>query len=164
MEKIELTQGFFALVDEEDYEKLNKYKWHIRRCGNMIYAVTAIYIKGGNGKKKTIQMHRMVMGDSEKVVDHRNGNGMDNRKSNLRFCTQRQNQQNRYFKKGNSKYKGVYWDKQLNKFRTRIRVDGKLIHLGCFTNEIEAAKKYDEAAHKHFGEYAKTNFEIIGAK
>jgi hypothetical protein len=116
------------------------------------------YAKAHIGNK-TVLMHRVItMALKEQKIDHINGNGLDNRKENLRLATNRQNSWNSKSTIGSSKYKGVSWCKQKNKWRTRIYFNGKDIHLGFFVNEKDAAKIYDEIALKYFGEFARINF------
>ena len=161
MKKIELTQGYQVIVDDEDYEELTKHNWHITK-GKRYYAARSLRID----KKivSVLSMHRQIMkleyGD-KRQVDHINGNGLDNRKENLRICTHSENCYNRKKTKINatSKYKGVYWDKQRKKWSTLIGKDQKSIHLGHYDNEIEAAKAYDKKALELFGEFAYINFK-----
>lgn len=109
-----------------------------------------------------IHMHRLILGlDSRdtRLCDHKNGNGLDNRRANLRIATTSQNLANRgKTRRNTSGYKGVMWFKRKRKWYARIRVSGKSVHLGYFDDPIDAAKAYDDAALKHFGEFAKTNF------
>lgn len=151
---IALTQGKFAIVDEADYEWLNQWKWNLN---SQTYAVRGFYI--GNYKQKTLSMHRLIIDAPLGIfVDHINGNGLDNRRCNLRLCTHSQNHMNRkHHKDASSKYKGVSWHKPLKKWRTQIAVKQKGIHLGYFVSEIEAALAYNEAARIYFGEFAKLN-------
>jgi hypothetical protein len=103
-------------------------------------------------------MHRLIMGaEPGQEIDHINGNGLDNRKENLRVATRKENQQNRHITWGNSTYKGVYWEKQKNKWRARIFVSGKCVHLGFFLTEKEAAVAYNQGAIKYFGSFACLN-------
>jgi len=107
-------------------------------------------------------MHREIINVEEgKVVDHINHNGLDNRKVNLRPATIAQNGWNRKPKTKNcsSKYKGVWWDKQLKKYRAQIWFNGNRLHLGYFKNQIDAAKAYDKAAKKYHGQFASPNFK-----
>lgn len=159
MKKIPLTKGKFAIVDDEDYEWLNKYKWQADKIGNTYYAVRVVSQRGDRQK---IYMHRCIMGAIRgQEIDHRNGNGLDNKKNNLRFCTRKQNLQNQKPHNGSSKYKGVSWFKWEagGKWRAKIQINYKTIHLGLFNDETDAAKAYDEKAKEIFGEFARPNFE-----
>ena len=159
MKYIPLTQGKFACVDDADYEWLNQYKWHAQKDGNTWYAVR--HITKPDGKRQAVMMHRFILGlKPSELTDHRNHNGLHNWQDNLRICNHSQNKQNSNPQKnGSSKYKGVYWKKSIHKWGTQIMKKGKNYHLGYFTSEIEAAKAYDIAAVKYFGEFASINFE-----
>lgn len=156
MKEIILTQGKIALIDDEDFEMVSKHKWRLQKGRNTHYAITQIYHKR---KMQAILMHRLILNPAENMdVDHINHNGWDNTRSNIRVCTKSQNCMNRNTHKGSSSiYKGVCWHKQCNKWRSRIRIHGKLIHLGDFHNEIDAAKAYNIKAVELFGEFAKLN-------
>lgn len=154
---IPLTQGLFALVDGEDYEWLNQWKWCACKGHTTYYAVR--YAPTQKGKRRWVRMHREILRLSEGVqADHRNSYGLDNRKVNLRPATHNQNQWNRLPQSKTSKYKGVSWNKQLKKWHTKIQFNNKQIHIGVFDSEIEAAKAYDRKAQELFGEFAHTNF------
>lgn len=151
MGTIPLTKGYIALVDDEDYEWLNQRKWQAQVHRNTVYA----FRKDG---RKTVRMHRLILSAPSKIgVDHINGNGLDNRKANLRLANNSQNLANmRKPKHGKtSKYKGVY--KFRNSFAAQIKINKQKIYLGCFKNEEEAALAYNTAAIKYFGEYARVN-------
>jgi len=157
--RIPLTQGKYAIVDPEDFERLNKHKWHAVKNGNTFYAIRCF----GPAKKTTyIRMHREIINPPDHlVVDHINHNGLDNRKANIRPATRAQNNYNRLIvkRKGlSSKYKGVAWKKEKKKWRAQMHFNGKLIFLGYFKEEIKAAKAYDKAAKKHYGQFACLNF------
>jgi hypothetical protein len=115
-------------------------------------------------ERRNVYLHHFIIGDPPPgmVVDHINGDRLDNRRANLRFCTLAQNKQNsRPYRGGTSRYKGVSWKrtgKGTGKWLARIRVDGKDIHLGFHKEEEEAAKAYDTAAIRYYGEFARTNF------
>lgn len=139
MKEIKLTQGKFALVDDEDYEMLMQYKWHTQNGCRTNYAHRSYR---ENGISKTIPMHRLIMKDnSHNLIDHINGNGLDNRKENLRIVTKRQNAQNLHINKS-SKYACVHFNKLSKKWRSNIRIGKERIHLGYFTNEEDAYKAY----------------------
>lgn len=160
MKYIQLTQGQVAIVDDDDYEKLNKYKWYASKQFNTYYARRNESRKNNCGKQKTIRMHDEIMNISKgQLVDHKDGNGLNNRKNNLRIATAAQNGANKgKFSKASSKYKGVFWDKGANKWGSGVCFKGKKFHLGLHKNEIDAAKAYDVKAKELFGEFAKLNF------
>ncbi|MDR3541439.1 MAG: HNH endonuclease [Desulfosporosinus sp.] len=137
------------LIDVEDYEKVKLYTWYKNIDG---YAVTR---RDG----KTTRLHRLLMEVPDYLqVDHINRNKCDNRRSNLRFATNKENARNVGLQKNSSTgVKGVNYDARINKFRARIRVDGRLIHLGHFSNLIDASGAYDRAALHYFGEFAFLN-------
>lgn len=157
MKHIPLTQGKFTIVDDEDFEWLNKYKWCAHFESNMCYAYTNIRI---NGKHRILKMHRMIVGARHgELTDHRNTNGLDNRSENLRICTKAQNSMNRPKQKGNytSKYKGVSWSKIMSKWLSSICFNRKFIKIDYYEDEIEAAKAYNKKALELFGEFAYLN-------
>ena len=151
---IPLTRGKFAIVDAADYERLSKHKWLASGDEQRgFYAARRV----GN---KLVLMHRVIMNAPEgTVVDHINGNSLNNRRGNLRLCTQKQNSRNaRSSRHSTSRFKGVYFHKQTGKWVATIGYNGKTIHLGSFDDEIEAAKAYDRKARELFGEFAYLNF------
>lgn len=148
-ERIELTQGKFALVDAEDYERLSKYKWHCHHG----YAVRNE--KQPNGKRKTLPMHRQILETPLPFVDHINLDRLDNRKSNLRGCSASENQANRGAVRNG--YKGVYRIHKSNGWAAQIRVKGKLHYLGHHPSEEMAALAYNKAALQFFGPFARLN-------
>lgn len=153
---------FFTKVDDEDFDWLSKFKWSVKRIknkrGSTFYA--AGVIDGIN-----TYMSRLIMKKYDPTsildVDHRDLDSLNNQKNNLRRCTQSQNCMNR-FAWGKIKYKGVYLNKKqsgrYSYIQSRIQINKKPINLGFFKSEIEAAKAYDVAAKKYFGEFAKLNF------
>ncbi len=157
MKVIELTQGKVALVDDEDFEQLNRYKWCANKNFNNFYALRTVVLKGG--RHKTIKMHREILGlaDPKILIDHRDGNGLNNQRENLRICTNQQNRRNsRKRKRTSSQYKGVSFFKRKKKWHARIGINGKLVPLGYFVNEEDAANAYAQAAKKYFGVFACT--------
>lgn len=153
MKYIPLTLGYIAIIDDEDFDYITSYKWHARKAsgrkGSMYYAKS---YKAG-------MMHRLIMNCPKGLqVDHINHNPMDNRKSNLRICTIKENLRNRRRKpKGSSRFLGV--TPSLKKWQACIGVNFKRIYLGTFETQEDAAKAYDSAAQKYFGEYANLNFK-----
>jgi hypothetical protein len=149
---IPLTQGKFAIVDEEYYKFLNQWKWHLSTQG---YAKRNIRKRKEN-KFLTVLMHRLIINTPYYMqTDHINGNRLDNRKCNLRICTHAQNQYNQNIRKnGKSIYKGVSWQKP---WVASIRIDSKKYNLGAFASEEEAAFAYNKAAIEYYGEFAKLN-------
>ncbi len=150
---VPLTQNTDAIVDAEDLISLSECRWNVSSQGKLRYARR-------KNKGKTVYMHREIMNIPNGVqIDHINGNGLDNRKVNLRICNHSQNQQNRA-KRGNksSRFKGVDWHKLSKKWRARICINRKRIHIGYYNSENEAAKAYDQKAVELFGEFARLNF------
>ncbi len=150
---IPLTQGKFAVVDAEDYDRLAKYKWSTSREQHLFYACRC-------NNYKRVLMHREILNATkEKVVDHIDGNGLNNRRNNLRLCTKAQNNLNsRPRRSSTSKYKGVCYDRKLNKWLSQIIWRGERTYLGRFKDETEAAIAYDRKAEQLFGEFAYLNF------
>jgi hypothetical protein len=157
--KIPLTKGKFAIVDPEDYDRLNRYKWHLSK-GRSTYYVQRSFYRKKTKDSGTIGMHRDVLRVPDGFcVDHINRNALDNRKANLRCATAAENSRNRRpYKNGSSKYRGVSFNRRLRKFVVYIGCDGENIYLGCFDDETAAAKVYDAAARKYHGEFAVLNF------
>lgn len=139
-------------LDPEDFYLLDKYYYNMYRKGNSSYAMRNL----SYGKTKHI--HKDVLGIEDKAitVDHINGDGLDNRKQNLRVVTMRQNQYNRRKNKGR-KFKGVSWSKASNKWRADIKLPESQKYLGMFTCDFQAALVYDRAAIKYFKQYARPN-------
>jgi len=137
MKEILLTQGKIAIVDDEDFNRLNQFKWFAIRRGNKFHATRQIKTENGN---RNFYMHHAVIGKPEKGhdVDHKDHNGLNNTKDNLRFVTRRQNSQN--LDRGNmtSKYPGVYWNKDKKKWRAGYSANRKRHHIGWYSREEEA--------------------------
>lgn len=157
MKEIKLTQDKVALVDDEDFEYLNQWKWHTLKQRNRLYAIRS---KGTKPFQKTISMHQQIMEFPKGMhIDHIDGNGLNNQSKNLRICTNSQNLANRNKNITNtSGYKGVSLYKATGKWKASISVSGKLFYLGCYNTPEEAAKAYDEAARKYQKEFAVFNF------
>ncbi len=159
MKKIPLSQGEFALVDDGDYDDLIKYRWFLHKDERAKYAFRNARSEDA-GKRIRILMHRQILGTPQGTdTDHRNHNGIDNQRRNLRKCNKMQNQQNAKLRiDSKSGYKGVGQVSGSKTWQARIRNMGELIYLGTFPTAIKAAKAYDEAAINYFGEFANTNF------
>ncbi len=137
MTKISLGGGLFTIIDDSDFDKVSKYTWYIGR-GN--YATTTTINVSG------ISLHRFIIKPpSDMVVDHIDGDRLDNRKSNLRVCTHSENLKNRikHDRSGTSKYKGVTYNRECGKWISRIRVDNVKYGLGSYHNEIDATVSYN---------------------
>lgn len=159
----QLAAGRVALVDDADYDLVMQHRWNVHetskgpgRCPTGPYAITGTY---RNGRAGTMSMHALLTGYAR--TDHKNRNGLDNQRHNLRPATPSQNTANNPGKQGRrSRFKGVSWQasrQSPRKWRAQIKA-GKFRHLGYFTDEAEAARAYDAAAREAFGEYAYLNF------
>lgn len=157
MKLIPLSQGKHAIVDDEDYAQLSTVKWSAMNTDGLSYAIR--HVAQASGKKRGVLMHRVIMKAPDGIeIDHINGNGLDNRKANLRFCNHSQNVRNRHQVSGRSQFKGVSWYGRDRKWYAHIRFSGKRYHLGVFEDEVDAALVYDRAAVKYHGEFARLNF------
>lgn len=150
MKLIPLTRGVSAKVDEEDFEKFGGMKWYASFCKsiNNFYACRKT--------KKIYYLHRVIMGSPEgMVVDHINHDTLDNRRENLRICTQNQNMMNRIGSSSHSKsgIRGVYWHKRAGKWTSQIHINGKAKHLGLFVSVDEAIASFAEANKKYYGDF-----------
>ena len=166
--KSRLYQNVCTSVDDSDYDSLLKYTW---RCytdagTGKLYVYRLFRANKGKrkGRYKYVKMHRQIMNaPKKKVVDHINGNTLDNRRSNLRVCTKAEDCRNvRKRKNTSSKYKGVTRDKNLSKWKVGIGYNGRRIFLGYYGDEEEAAKMYDEKAREIYGKFAALNFPKKG--
>ena len=161
MIQIPLTKGYIAIVDDEDAD-LRDVLWCVKADKVNPYAVRGI---SQHPQCKQMLMHRVILQRILKCelqegayVDHINGDTLDNRRSNLRLCTPQQNMWNRrVMHNTQTGFKGVARNKRskLNPWKARIRVSGKLVHLGCFPTPEEAHEAYKQAAIKYFGEFAR---------
>lgn len=151
--EIALNQGYTAIVDDEDFNLLSGFKWRAKKNGNTVYAETLIPDR--DGKMSVAQMHRMLC-KSNAFVDHKDGNGLNNRKENLRAATPTQNQGNSRIAKNNtSGFKGV--QKVSGRFRPVIYFKNKAIYMNLCETADEAAHLYNKAAIALFGEFARIN-------
>lgn len=143
MREIQLTQGQVAIVDNEDFEKLNQFKWFAFKKGNTFYAQRHMPMINGQ-QPLMIYMHHEVLGKPPVGLetDHKDGDGLHNFRSNLWFVTHRQNMQKSNRKNKSSKFPGVYWHKAANKWQAQIMITGKYKYLGIFTTEVEAFEAY----------------------
>lgn len=152
--EIPLTRGKVALIDEEDFPLVSKHRWYTHRTPHSLYARTKIT------RNETESMHRLILGLNswELVADHRDGNGLNNTRANLRTATRLQNSFNVKKNKGRSRFKGVFQKSDRSGWLAAIKRGGVRTNLGRFTDEVEAALAYDNAARELFGEFAKLNF------
>lgn len=155
MAEIKLTKGLYAIVDDEDFEMLNQYKWH----SNVGYAARTIKAN----PKKTVLMHRFIINAPKGTcVDHINTNKLDNRKANLRLADKSKNSMNRVVSNySTTGFKGVHFYKAYKKYKkpyqAYITANKKRINLGYFETAVDAAKAYNEAALIYHGEFARLN-------
>ena len=159
MKTIPLSQGKVTIVDDNDFCILSYHKWRAEKHCSTFYAVYRVRISKNNWRTRL--MHRIILGlqpGDKQITDHRDGNGLNNQRANLRRCTQTQNNQSSRKRTGcTSKYKGVHWNSHSYNWTSRIQVNRKQTHLGQFESESDAARAYDAAAVKHYGEFALTN-------
>jgi hypothetical protein len=152
VKEIYLSQGKVAIVDDDRYDEISKFKWYVVFERKKFYAVR-------HSGKSRIWMHRYILQTPlGRETDHINGDTLDNRCENLRICTRSQNMANQRKTRGSSKYKGVYWYKPRRKWKAELTFNQEHIYLGLFESEIDAAKAYDDKAKEIFGEFAHLNF------
>lgn len=156
MRKIPLTRGFEAMVDDEDFDSLNAFCWVYLPDRNTSYGMRRIV---RNGKKSTLSMHRHILKEPNGIVDHIDGNGLNNQRSNLRVVNAKQNQWNSRKHKDNcsSPYKGVSWNKHAKKWKASFGPSANRFCLGYCVDPKEAALLYNVAASFAYREYAKLN-------
>ena len=155
MKEIKLLYcNIVTLVDDEDYERLNKHNWHVSESGSVTYPRRALDSRG-----RTIRMHREILSVPLGMeVDHKDGDGLNNQKSNLRICASSQNRANaRSRSNTSSKHKGVTWVKANRKWKAQIGINGTKRHLGYFEDEEDAALAYNRTALSFYGEFARPN-------
>jgi hypothetical protein len=143
MKEIKLTQGKVAIVDDCDFDELSKFNWYAQKDKNTYYAVR--HSPSVNGNHTKLRMHRVLVADDSFLqIDHINGDGLDNRRENLRIVTNRQNTQNKHINK-TSIYSGVSWFKRTNRWVAHIRIGKEIKHLGYFKKELDAYAAYCDA-------------------
>lgn len=167
-----------AIIDDVDFDLIAKHKWRVYFNGNkskIKKPYASAMVKDNNGKYVNVSMHRMLLKviDSKIFVDHKDNNGLNNQKENLRTCTHSQNQMNKR-PYGTSKYLGVFWhtskrtiinknglkkEYTYSKWMAGISIKGKRVHIGYYKSEVDAAKAYDSFAKIHHGEFANLNFK-----
>lgn len=164
--EIELTKGYKALIDDEDFEWVSRNKW--------ISTTNGASARAGrwtreNGKRKFLFLYREILrhhgllDPTKPEVDHINGNSLDDRKANLRPCTRVENMRNRWgSSKSRTGVKGVSWNPANRNWNAQIGLAGKKVHLGCFKTAEEAKRAYDDAAAKHFGDFVYTGDNCRG--
>ena len=155
--QIPLTQGRVATIDDADWPKVSRFIWYAAKCRNgRWYALASL--PGGNRHDPKVRMHRVIK-DAKPTdsVDHEDGDGLNNRSSNLRLCTNAQNQQNTGPRGGTSRFKGVSWVVSKGRWTVAFNWQGKTHFVGYFTDEIEAAHAYNAAILPLAGEFARLN-------
>lgn len=164
MKLIALTQGYYAKVSDKDFARVNRFKWCAQLCRRKDGSLRTVY---GQSRIKGIlvSLHRFILGltDPKIQVDHRDHDGLNNVRRNLRRCGQKQNIRNIYKRPDTaSKYKGVTWENYRQRWKAQIMVSGRNLFIGRFlptsVGEKAAARAYDAAARKYFGRFASTNF------
>lgn len=154
MRTIPLTQGQVAIVDDADFDLVSRYKWCALRSRHTFYAVS--------GGSPQFRMHRLILSARpDQLVDHRDGDGLNNARTNLRVCTHQQNQRNQVRARRpvkSSVFTGVHWLKRRKKWQARISDGSRRRTIGYFDDEVAAARAYDVAARAGYGEFASCNF------
>lgn len=156
MQEIPLTKGMIAIVDDADFHWTNQHKWYAQSSNGKWYAARRLS-RREDRNRKLVLLHRVLLNAApDKDVDHRNGNTLDCRRENLRLCSESQNLHNRGLVKSRNKsgYKGVYFDKQRKKWRSRIMIDRKMIELGFFNTPEDASEAYNKTVREYMGEFA----------
>lgn len=158
--EIELTQGKVALVDDEDYEMLMRWKWQAKHHHDDVWYARHNTYEAGK-KRASLIMHRVILGvtDPKVQVDHINHDGLDNRRSNIRICANGENPRNvrKTKSRTSSRYKGITWSKSQNAWTARVQVNGERFFLGYFASEDDAGEAYNRAAEEKHKEFAELN-------
>jgi hypothetical protein len=159
MKTVPLTQGFVAMVDDADYGRVSAHKWCATRAKTNVYGVRKV--RTPEGRTTSQLLHRFVMGVTDPTidVDHKDHDGLNCQRHNLRKCVRGENDGNRRKTRGSSQYKGVSWSRSKGRWRACIEI-GKTVHLGYFADEAKAALAYDAAARTRFGVMANCNFPL----
>lgn len=157
MKQIKLGSDHSTIIDDVDFQRVSKFKWFPSKGRGTTYAIGKVKRRGGI--IETVRMHQFIIGKKRgKWIDHIDGNGLNNSRSNLRRCSPKQNEGNSNMKSTNtSGFKGVSWDSKRYKWAACIAINYKTIHLGRFSEKLDAANAYDIAAKKHFGRFARMN-------
>jgi hypothetical protein len=154
--RVPLTRGFMAIIDTADVPLVEGFNWYADEKSGTVYAATTVLLDNGN--QCTLYLHRRVLGltISTVHVDHIDGNGLNNQRSNIRPCSRSENMRNRgAYRNNTSGFKGVFWFARDRRWRARIRVDGKDKHLGFFDDPEAAHEAYCAAAAELHGEFAR---------
>jgi hypothetical protein len=160
MRTISLTQGFVALVDDADYDRVAAHKWCATRCKTNVYGIRKV--KTADGRTTSQLLHRFILSviDPGIDVDHEDHNGLNCQRYNLRRCVRGENNGNRRKIRGVSNYKGVSWDSSRGLWRACITIRRRTKYLGRFDDERDAALAYDAAARENFGVCSFCNFPL----
>jgi len=160
MRTISLTQGFVALVDDEDFDRVSGFKWTATKTKTNVYAVHKVRTAGGRHTSQLLHRFIMDVTNPDIDVDHKDHDGLNCQRANLRLCVRGENNGNAKKRRGTSKFKGVSWDSGRQLWRAHITVRGRLTFLGRYGDERDAAIAYDDAARSAFGEFALVNFDL----
>jgi len=163
--EIPVSRGLVALVDDEDYERVAALKWHADPVDYQHLERNDYYAKRTMNNDRKLFLHRFILNITDgRRVDHRNGDGLDCRRSNLRIASKSQNSANAK-KRIDSKqpFKGIRKSSS-GRWQSRIRINGQVINLGSFDTAEDAARAYDDAARKHFGPFARLNLPESGER
>jgi len=158
MKKIALSQGLLALVDDEDYKRLSRYKWYAKKG---VYTYYAARRNGSGNTPKTLMHRELLNAHLGELVDHADRNGLNNQKNNIRLCNTVENNRNTRLRNDNtSGLKGASFHKGTQRWVARINLNKKPVSLGYFKTAEEAALAYDKAACELFGDFASPNSDM----